>query len=249
MTLAQFITKWNGKKADYDGRYGGECVDLYNFYMRDVFGLNPWKHGAVNGAKDLAKNLPKYTELKWVKNDPFNANQLPPKGAIIVFNGPIGGGYGHVGIVIEATASKLIIFDQIGAEDPRLEAPARKRNQTALWGYVLGWAIKGGDMYKGKSAEHWWKRTQYFKRWKDTWKERATSSRKALTEASKKITTLTQKLEDRPTKAEMLALQGELEKITADLKQANEEAKNARQTFINKISNAVKEALSWILSK
>lgn len=36
MTLDQFITKWLGKKADWDNAYAGQCVDLARFYWDTV---------------------------------------------------------------------------------------------------------------------------------------------------------------------------------------------------------------------
>lgn len=137
MTLTKFISKWNGNKADYDNAYGGECVDLYNFYMRDVLSLNPYKFGAVSGAKDLSKNLKQYAELDWI---PKSSGKMPKKGDIIIFDGTIGGGFGHVGIVLEATPHKIVVFDQIGSENDLLERPPAKRTYTKLWPAVIGWA-------------------------------------------------------------------------------------------------------------
>lgn len=135
MTLDQFVNRWTGEKADYDGQYGGECVDLYNFYMRDVFGLNPYQYGAVNGAQELAGNLPKYPELQWVGG----ATNIP-KGAIVVFSGRngFGGGYGHVGM----SMGGLSIFDQIGGTDAQEKPPAIRSYPATN---VLGYAIKKGE--------------------------------------------------------------------------------------------------------
>lgn len=53
MTLQQFKDSWFGKPADFDGYYGPQCVDLFNFYNRDVVGA-PWIGTPVTGyAKDL----------------------------------------------------------------------------------------------------------------------------------------------------------------------------------------------------
>ena len=48
MTLDEFVKKYNGKKVDYDGRYGCQCVDLFRQYCEDV--LNIPHTGGVIGA-------------------------------------------------------------------------------------------------------------------------------------------------------------------------------------------------------
>lgn len=144
--MDSFIATWNGKKADYDGMWGGECVDLYNFYMRDVFKLSPYAFGGVNGAKDLAVNLPKYADIEWIKNNPNDPNQVPKRGDIVVIGAPIGANYGHVGICTAATGTYLELFDQLGNLNDALEKPSAVRNQSWMWPYVLGWArLKQGD--------------------------------------------------------------------------------------------------------
>jgi hypothetical protein len=136
--MDNFLSTWNGKCADYDVWYGAECVDLYNYYMRDVFGLNPYAHGVVNGAQELAQNLPKYPELTWNQS-----SDNIPKGAIVVFSGAngFGGGYGHVGM----SMGGLTLFDQLGNEDDSKEQPAGTRNYNAHKSKVLGYAIKKED--------------------------------------------------------------------------------------------------------
>lgn len=141
ITFDAFKSRHLGNKADYDGRYGGECVDLYNFYMRDVFGLNPYRIGGVDSAYQLRENLRQYPEIQWIDNDPNDANQIPPKGAIVIFskNLPGSGGHGHVGICDDGTTtSSLFVFDQIGGEDWQEKPPASRRYN---WNNVLGWAI------------------------------------------------------------------------------------------------------------
>ena len=51
MTLEDFIITYIGKKVDFDGSYGAQCVDLFRQYNKDVWG-NPHT-GAVKGAKDF----------------------------------------------------------------------------------------------------------------------------------------------------------------------------------------------------
>lgn len=45
MNLNEFKNKYMGKSIDYDRVSGVQCVDLIKQYLKDVFGLNPRKHG------------------------------------------------------------------------------------------------------------------------------------------------------------------------------------------------------------
>lgn len=142
ITFDAFKSRHLGNKADYDKMHGGECVDLYNFYMRDVFGLNPYRFGGVNSAYQLRENLKKYPEIQWIDNNPNDANQIPPKGSIVIFskNLPGSGGHGHVGICDDGTSSaSLFVFDQQGHPNEALEKPPASRRYN--WNNVLGWAI------------------------------------------------------------------------------------------------------------
>ena len=51
MTLTQFIKTNQGKKVDFDSKYGAQCVDLYRAYCRDVLDIQ--QTPAVAGAKDI----------------------------------------------------------------------------------------------------------------------------------------------------------------------------------------------------
>ena len=51
MTLIEFVNRYLGKKVDFDGHYGAQCVDLFRQYNRDVLGNE--RTESVVGAKDL----------------------------------------------------------------------------------------------------------------------------------------------------------------------------------------------------
>ena len=53
MTLLEFVNKHIGKKVDFDGYYGPQCVDLYRQYCQDVWEIP--HTGSVEGAKDLVE--------------------------------------------------------------------------------------------------------------------------------------------------------------------------------------------------
>jgi len=104
MTLEQFINNNLGTRVEFDGVYPYQCVDLTKAYNRDVIGAPV----IMGNAKDYAKNpLPDFYEYKinhlWY---------IPPRGAIAIWNGNVGGGYGHVAIVKDADIRNFKSFDQ-----------------------------------------------------------------------------------------------------------------------------------------
>jgi hypothetical protein len=113
MTLSQFITKWNGKKADFDNAYGGQCVDLFRFYVNEVLGLGQPK--GVVGAADFWANYATDLILKnnftQIKN---TADFKPLAGDVMIWNKRAGGGFGHIAIVSDdkATLDTFNSFDQ-----------------------------------------------------------------------------------------------------------------------------------------
>ncbi len=106
MNLQQFIDKWLGKMADYDGYYGGQCVDLYRFYVKEVLGY--LQSPGVGGATEIWDSAsPEYYEF--IKNDPL---AVPEHGDIIIWDRRVGGGFGHVSIFIDGDVGGFDSFDQ-----------------------------------------------------------------------------------------------------------------------------------------
>lgn len=89
---ASWINSNNGRYHDYDGAYGAQCVDLYNFYVTGFVGGNP-NQSRVVGAKDIWNNYDAGAMTR------IAASQRPQQGDIVVWGSSWGGGYGHVGIV------------------------------------------------------------------------------------------------------------------------------------------------------
>lgn len=116
MTVDQFFTKYQGKHWDFDGLYGNQCVDLVNFYQRDVI-QGAWIGTPITGgARDWYENYPNSKAAQdsyiRIKNDVNDPNQLPQKGDVIIWNRNVGGGYGHIAIVKSANSSGFISLDQ-----------------------------------------------------------------------------------------------------------------------------------------
>lgn len=101
----------NGGVLDFDGIYGAQCVDYFNFYYRFLTGHNPYSDGyGVPGAKDLW-NVPTDLFAK-VPNNPNDPNQLPQTGDILIYNSSWGGGLGHVEMVLSADQNGVNVSAQ-----------------------------------------------------------------------------------------------------------------------------------------
>ena len=111
MTYNEFVSAYNGKATDYDGAYGAQCVDLIKMYLNKVFGIKP---GSWGNAKYYWLNFEKHSELvknfTKIKN---TASFVPQAGDIMVWNGNVGGGCGHVAICTgEGNTSEFYSYDQ-----------------------------------------------------------------------------------------------------------------------------------------
>lgn len=151
MSIDKFFEIWNGQFADYDGMYGNQCVDIINFYQRDVI-QGEWIGTPVTGgARDWFENYPnskvtqKYYER--ITNDKSDPNQLPQKGDVIVWGANASNKYGHIAIVKSADSSGFTSFDQ----NWPLGSPCHFVNHN--WTGVLGWlrprkfiTVNGGTM-------------------------------------------------------------------------------------------------------
>ena len=146
MTLDQFITKWLGKKADFDGAYGGQCVDLARFYWKEVT-CTPQPKG-VNGAADFWTNYPTDPALNQnfdrIDNTPTG---VPKNGDVMIWNKKAGGGFGHISMFISGDTNGFLSFDQ---NWPTLSVCTKTQHNYTN---VLGWfSLKGttmANMYKG----------------------------------------------------------------------------------------------------
>ena len=103
LSYGQFKPQYLGRKVDFDGWYGAQCVDLVQFYNRDAAG---GKFLSGNAKDIYGQQADKYT---WVRNTP---NGVPPQGAVIVYDSSWGGGFGHVAIVDSANTSVVNILSQ-----------------------------------------------------------------------------------------------------------------------------------------
>lgn len=128
---ASWINSNIGKYHDYDGAYGAQCVDLFNFYTTGFVGGNP-RMGNVVGAKDI-----------WNAYDPsayvrVNASQNPQMGDVVVWGDSWGGGYGHVGIVagVNPNGTLRVLNANATSAGPRGNTVMSNLSRSGLLGYL-----------------------------------------------------------------------------------------------------------------
>jgi hypothetical protein len=130
MGLTEFIKKYKGKTIDFDGYYGGQCVDLYRQYCKEV--LNFAQNPLVVGACDIWDNFIE-SNFTAIKNTPKG---LPKPGDIMIWGKGIGK-YGHVGIFLDGDLNTFSSFDQNFPSG----SPCKivKHNYKHLIGWLTPW--------------------------------------------------------------------------------------------------------------
>lgn len=135
MTLDEFVEKYNGKKIDYDGHYGAQCVDVFRQYCKDVLAI-PHTGGVVGAAELYTKYDTMPLEQKYFERVPYKAGMLPEAGDVVVFGATQTNQYGHVAIVLDASSEAIAVFEQDGF--------AQDGAHVGSWSYrrVLGFLRK-----------------------------------------------------------------------------------------------------------
>lgn len=118
MTFDQFISQYSGKKIDFDGAYGGQCVDLFRQYCKDVLNVPqaypvPAYPDRGRGAADFWTGYSSTPELNknftQIKNTP---EFVPSKGDVVIWNRNAGGGHGHIAVFTSGDVNSFKSFDQ-----------------------------------------------------------------------------------------------------------------------------------------
>jgi len=148
ISLDEFIQKWKGKKADWDGAYAGQCVDLFRYYCDEVLGIKQpagvW--GAVNFWTDFDTDPVLSSNFTKVPNRP---DLVPKKGWVAVWNFNAGGGYGHIAICTgENTGTQYFkSFDQNWSKISYCEIV--NHNYNNVYGFLVPKGNNMSDMYNG----------------------------------------------------------------------------------------------------
>lgn len=98
--VKNWLDSQNGKAIDYDGAYGVQCVDFFNYYLKNFWGYsNPISMYPVSYAYQIFNyNQPS----GWQK---ISGNSSFRTGDIVVWSNAIGHGCGHVGVIYSSDSS------------------------------------------------------------------------------------------------------------------------------------------------
>ena len=127
MTLLEFVNRNCGKKVDFDGYYGAQCVDLFRQYCKDVLEV-PYT-GAVEGAKDLVErywSLPVERKHFVLCKDAASAKS----GDVVVWGATDKNRYGHVAIAVAEDENVLLVFEQDGFKQDGAKLAWRSKNNV-----------------------------------------------------------------------------------------------------------------------
>lgn len=128
--IAGWVNSNVWKYHDFDGAYGSQCVDLFRYYHRDVVGDK--QIGSVGGAKNIWTNQ----EMNRAYNR-ISRTSRAQQGDVVVFDGSLGSGYGHVGIVLEDKGGTLKIINSnsstVGNGKPTNIVTLSKKGLLGYW--------------------------------------------------------------------------------------------------------------------
>lgn len=127
--LDEFVNKYNGKKVDFDGVFGAQCVDLARQYWKEGLGI-PEHTGpctTTGGAKDLYLDYEKMPlEKKYFNKIPKNKNFIP--GDTLIWNSTETNKYGHVAIHLGTLNNSFIVFEQDGFKQDGAKITLRSKD-------------------------------------------------------------------------------------------------------------------------
>jgi FtsZ-binding cell division protein ZapB len=132
----RFYARTNGQAINSCGGIKGQCVAGVQSYTNVELGIGGCPAFPVAGAKDMFGT--RSDAFTWVRNTPSG---VPPRGAIMVWNGNVGGGWGHTGVVVSANVNNFNAYQQNDPYSSGMHVKAYDYNN------VIGWAIpKGGQL-------------------------------------------------------------------------------------------------------
>lgn len=126
--LDDFVKKYNGKKVDFDGVYGAQCVDLFRQYVKECLGISEHTGSCSTsgGAKDLFLDYNKMPlEKKYFTRE---TKKGMVQGDILIWNETEINKYGHVAIYLGKLNNSLIVFEQDGFKQDGAKINIRSKN-------------------------------------------------------------------------------------------------------------------------
>ena len=135
MILEEFIDKYDGKKVDFDGVYGAQCVDLFRQYAKEVLRIKEHTGACTTtgGAVDLFLDYDKMPlEKKYFTRS--KAKNWKP-GDVLIWGPTDKNKYGHVAIFLGTIGvNHLLVFEQNGIT--QAGAQIKMRSRENLLGYL-----------------------------------------------------------------------------------------------------------------
>lgn len=130
MTISEFVTKYIGKKVDYDNAYGAQCVDLFRQCSKEVYGTP--HTGIVTGAKDVFLNYEKLPIEKQYYERVFESSHSTPyAGDFVIWGETNTNKFGHIAIVLGVTQDgKLLVFEQDGFKQDGAKLSIKSTNNV-----------------------------------------------------------------------------------------------------------------------
>lgn len=135
MDFEEFIKNNMGKKVDYDGAYGAQCVDLFRQYIKDVLGIkeHTGSCSSSGGAKDLFLDYSKMPiEQKYFYKIPKSKGAVV--GDVVIWDKTNTNQYGHVAIYMGKLNNEIIVFEQDGFKQDGAKINIRSKDN--LLGYL-----------------------------------------------------------------------------------------------------------------
>lgn len=130
MTVIEFVKKYNGKRVDFDNRFGAQCVDLFRQYCKEVWQVPQLP--PVEGAKDFAESA----RSDKAKDYWFITNAQAFIGEVLVYGATPTNPYGHICIVLDFLDNDTyIVFEQDGYKQDG--AKVALRNKENLLGKIV----------------------------------------------------------------------------------------------------------------
>ncbi len=110
-----FLSANEGQYMDFDGSYGNQCVDLFNYYNQQVVGA-PWIGTPLTGgAVDLWNNFNNSAAPGYYRPISNTPDGVPRYGDVMIWDANVPrvtGPAGHVSIFLEGDVHQFTSFDQ-----------------------------------------------------------------------------------------------------------------------------------------
>lgn len=127
-----------GKGMNPDKAYGYQCKDVIDAYCDALWGKGAWVRTVKPGNANRVFSQASSTYFKKVRNNPRDAKQIPPRGAILCYGGWTGNPYGHVNVVLSSNTRTVTSVEQDGFRNWH---PSYVVTRSYTWRPLIGWLI------------------------------------------------------------------------------------------------------------